>query len=247
MDKDNKDRTGMRLQLYMARCGVASRRKCEEIIAEGRVKVDGRTVVKPGTIITDQQVILDGRPLNLVKENVYIALNKPTGYLCSNADAEGRPLAVDLVKNAYSGRLYNVGRLDFLSSGLIFFTNDGDFTKQVTHPSAQVEKEYLVETREEIPEDFLKQCKKGLTVEGVHYRIKHYTYKAPNRVRLTLTEGKNREIRNLFMFKRMKIKKLHRLRIGGVVLKGMGAGEYRFLSRKEVDSLMKSAKKKEDR
>jgi len=238
MDK----REGIRLQLYMARCGVASRRKCEEIIAEGRVKVDGRTMVKPGTLISDEEVTLDGRPLKMTKKMVYFALNKPTGFLCSNADAEDRPLAVSLMKNAFSGRLHNVGRLDFLSSGLIFFTNDGEFTKKISHPSSEIEKEYIVETREKIPEEFLLQCKKGLTIEGVHYRIKNYFYKAPNRVSLTLTEGKNREIRNLFMYKRMKIKKLHRVRIGSVLIKSLGPGDYRYLTQKEVDSLMKNRK-----
>ena len=232
----DKPKEGLRLQLYMARSGVASRRKCETIIAQGRVRVDGFRVVKPGTIVTDEEVTLDGRPLRPVKNHVYIALNKPSGYLCSNADPQGRPLAMDLLRNAWSSRLHNVGRLDFLSSGLIFFTNDGGFTRLISHPSAQIEKEYLVETREDIPEDFLKQCKKGITLDGIHYRIQRYTYKAPTRVKLILIEGRNREIRRLFMHKRMKIRKLHRLRIGRVGIKGMGSGEYRFLSRKEIDS-----------
>lgn len=244
MDK----RETMRLQLFMARCGVASRRKCEEIIAEGKVKVNGKTVTKPGTLVEpEDQITLDGRNINLVKTPVYLALNKPSGYLCSNNDDQGRPLAIELVKNAYTGRLYNVGRLDFLSTGLIFFTNDGDFTKIITHPSAEIEKEYLVETREDIPEEFMQQCKKGLTIEGVHYRIKHYQYQAPNRVKLVLTEGKNREIRNLFQFKRMKIKKLHRVRIGDVHLKGLAPGTYRYLTRKEIDGLIKQARRQKEK
>ena len=240
---DEEIREGVRLQVYMARCGVASRRKCEELIAQGTVKVDGRTVKVMGYLVSEgQEVTCNGRKLFPVKKHVYIALNKPTGYLCSNYDGENRPLAVDLLKGVYNGRLYNVGRLDFLSSGLIFFTNDGEFTRKVSHPSSRIEKEYVVETREEISEEFLQQCKKGLTVEGVHYRIQHYKRKTPNKVHLVLTEGKNREIRNLFMHQRMKIKKLHRIRIGSVNIKGIPQGQYRYLSVKEIDSLMGGSK-----
>lgn len=235
----DRRKEGLRLQLYMARSGVASRRKCEFIIAQGRVRVNDQRVTQPGVIITDEEVTLDGRTLKPLKTYVYLALNKPKGYLCSNSDPQGRPLAVDLLKNTWPSRLYSVGRLDFLSSGLIFFTNDGDFTRCVSHPSAKIEKEYLVETREEIPEDFLKHCKKGLTVNGIHYRIQGYTYLSHKRVKLVLTEGRNREIRRLFLHRRLKIKELHRLRIGRIGICGLKSGEYRFLSSKEVSSFTK--------
>ncbi len=239
MDK----KEGIRLQAYMAHCGVASRRKCEEYIAAGRVKVDGKTMAKMGCIITDQDVTFDGKPITPVKKMIYFAINKPPAYLCSNSDPEGRKLAVDLLKDVYSGRLYNVGRLDFLSSGLIFFTNDGEFTRKVSHPSSEIEKEYVVETREKITREFLESCKKGLYVKGVKYKIERWEQKTPFKVRLVLIEGKNREIRNLFMSQRMKIKKLHRIRIGNVNIKGIPSGQYRYLTKKEIDSLMKRKSK----
>ncbi|MBI9100816.1 MAG: rRNA pseudouridine synthase [Spirochaetales bacterium] len=234
---DNEE--GLRLQVYMARCGIGSRRKCEEYIADGRVKVDGRTMMKKGCRITDEKVSFDGRNIYPVTEMKYFALNKPTGYLCTSSDPEGRPLALDLLKDVYSGRLYNVGRLDFMSSGLIFFTNDGNFTKKVSHPSAQIEKEYVVETKEKIEKEFLEACKKGIIVKGVNYKIDRWEYKTPFKVKLILVEGKNREIRNLFMSQNMKIKKLHRIRIGGVRITGIPTGQYRFLTKKEIDSLVK--------
>ena len=240
---DNETEKGIRLQLYMAKSGVASRRKSEELISEGRVKVNGKTVTAMGFLVKDEVVSCDGKVIRPVKKHVYFMLNKPSGYLCSNKDDQGRPLAVNLLKGAYSGRLFNVGRLDFLSSGLIFFTNDGDFTKKVSHPSARIEKEYLVETKEDIPESFLQACKKGIVVEGIKYKIEQYTYKGANKVHLVLVEGKNREIRNLFMAQRMKIKKLHRIRIGAVSAKGLPTGQYRPLSQKEINLLLGSSGK----
>jgi 23S rRNA pseudouridine2605 synthase len=174
---------------------------------------------------------------------VYIALNKPVRYLCTSSDPEGRAMAIELVRTAWPGRVYNVGRLDFMSSGLIFFTNDGEFTKKITHPSSGILKTYLVETREDIPTEMLDQWKKGVTIEGVRYKIEEYNLKMPKRVSLTLREGKNREIRNLFNSKRFKIKKLHRTRIGNISIKGLKTGEYRFLTETEVNKLLKTGDK----
>jgi 23S rRNA pseudouridine2605 synthase len=126
MDKDNE----MRLQVFMAKSGIASRRKCESFISNGLVKVNGKIITEMGYKVNkEDSVIYNGKKYNLIKNKIYLALNKPQLYLCSNSDPQDRNLAVDLIKSDFQDRLYNVGRLDYLSTGLIFFTNDGDFTK----------------------------------------------------------------------------------------------------------------------
>lgn len=241
MDNEKNNKTeSIRLQVFLAKAGIGSRRKCEEYIVEGRVKVNGQTITALGTKVTEEDfVTYNGRQIKPVKDLVYLALNKPPQFLCSNSDPEGRPLAVDLLKGAYQGRLYNVGRLDFLSSGLIFFTNDGAFTKEITHPSHQIEKEYVVETKEPVLEEYLREFKNGINIRGVLYKIKSYQFLNTSKIRLVLTEGKNREIRNFFLEKRLKVKSIHRVRIGPIHIGKLAPGEFRYLSKTEVASLLK--------
>ncbi len=131
-------------------------------------------------------------------------------------------------------RLHHVGRLDFLSSGLIFYTNDGEFTRLVAHPSSQIEKEYLVETGRPVEEAFLRQYAKGMRVEDTVYRCKSYVLRGPKSVLITLTEGKNRELRKVFMSRNIRVKRIHRLRIGPVTLAGLPTGHFRRLNEREV-------------
>ncbi len=235
---DNKE--AIRLQVYLAHSGIGSRRKCEEFISQGRVSVNGKIVREQGIKITDDSVSFDGRPVYPAKKKIYLALNKPIRYVCTSDDPDGRPTALDLVKNAWPGRIYNVGRLDYMSSGLILFTNDGEFTKIITHPSSGVLKTYLIETREEIKDEDLEEWKKGVRVKGIKYQISDFSKKSPYKVEVTLAEGKNREIRNLFASRLYKIKKLHRIMIGNISIKGIKPGEYRYLNDKEVSRLLRS-------
>ncbi len=146
MDKTNKE---MRLQVFMAHSGLASRRKCELLISEGNVKVNGTVITQMGYRVSDNDIVTYmGKVLSINRSKIYLALNKPSLYLCSNSDPQGRPLAVELINKDFQERLYNVGRLDYLSTGLIFFTNDGDFTKTVAHPSSGIEKEYVTKLLE---------------------------------------------------------------------------------------------------
>ena len=244
MKKESKDEE-IRLQVYLAKSGVGSRRKCEEYISEGRVAVDGKLVFKQGEKIKiSQSVKFDGRAVYPDKKMVYIALNKPVRYLCTANDPENKSTAYELVKKAWPGRIYNVGRLDYMSSGLIFFTNDGDFTKIITHPASEIIKTYTVETREDIPLSLLEEWKTGVRIDGIKYKIEDFSLKTNKRVNLSLKEGKNREIRNLFNSKRYKIKKLHRIKIGNISIKGLRTGEYRFLTDAEVKKLIKLGEKK---
>jgi 23S rRNA pseudouridine2605 synthase len=230
----------IRLQVYLARSGVASRRRSEGYITEGRVAVNGRIVTELGTKVRlDDRIEVDGREVRPEAEKVYLALHKPKGYLCSSSDPFGRPLAVDLLEKSFPRlRLYNVGRLDLVSSGLIFFTNDGDFAETVMHPSSGFEKEYLVTTDKGIPEKVLDSFVSGVTIEGVSYRIEGYWLLNPRTVRLVLIEGKNREIRRLFEASSFEVLDLTRTRIGCVTLGGLEPGEHRSLTREEREYFM---------
>jgi len=232
----------IRLQVFMARCGVGSRRHCEEYIREGRVRVNGAVAILGSKVDTADRVFLDKKPLYPETKQVYLAVNKPAGTLCANSDSRGRPLLLDLLRDIPE-RIYHVGRLDFHSSGLIFYTNDGQFSKVVSHPSSNIEKEYLVEAKEAISEQNLLQYKRGLTVEGQHYRLSKYRYKTPRKVVLTLVEGKNREIRRVFRHFRIDLHRIHRIRIGCVLVRGIPESGYRMLSRQEVSWFLKREKK----
>jgi len=227
----------VRLHVFLSRAGIASRRKCEEFIAAGLVTVNGRVVLEQGfKVDAEDQVSFRNRRVYPTRRVLYIALNKPPKYLSTNSDPEGRPIALDLIKPVVDIRLYPVGRLDFLSSGLLFFTNDGEFARRVSHPSSRVEKEYLVETKREIPETFLTEYRKGISVEGELYRLKSFRIQSPTSAVLVLEEGKNREIRKVFASRGLYPKRIHRTRIGSVTVKGLAPGKFRNLTAKEVAS-----------
>jgi len=231
----------MRLQVFMARCGIASRRRCEEYILEGRVTVNGQRAAIGSKVAPGDRVFFDRKRLELEKDKAYLAVNKPRGYLCSNEDARGRPLVAGLLQRI-PYRLFHVGRLDLQSSGLIFYTNDGDFAKLVSHPSSAIEKEYRVECAHDVPEELLKKYQKGITVEGQRYRLKRYRYKSPRSLSLTLIEGKNREIRKVFELFRITLRSIHRVRIGCVTDDGIPVGSYRRLEAAEIQWFIKRRK-----
>jgi len=228
----------VRLQVYVARAGVASRRASGEIIAAGRVGVNGAVVREPGSrVFPGDSVTLDGRPLRPEARRLYVALNKPPGYICSSGDPQGRPLALDLLPEA-GERLYGVGRLDFMSCGIIFFTNDGEFAARLGHPGFGTEKEYIVEATGHIPDETVAAFENGITIDGESYRAKRADRIGSRCVRIVLTEGKNREIRRVFSHFRLHPLRLRRVRIGPVRLGSLAEGESRPLAADEVAALM---------
>jgi 23S rRNA pseudouridine2605 synthase len=240
--KESED--GIRLHVYMARCGVGSRRFCEQLIRDGRVAVNSRIITQLGFRVSgDSEVKLDGRKLKAVERKVYIALNKPAGYLCSNVDREGRPLALDLLKGLETSRLFHVGRLDYMSSGIIFYTNDGAFAQIVSHPSYEIEKVYRVETVQPIRECDLQSFQKGIVVDGERFRLMRFQQQQDRVAYLTLIEGKNREIRHVFRQMGYQLKKVHRVKIGIVSVKGLASGQYRLLSSREREWFLRKARK----
>ena len=229
----------LRLQVYLAHCGVASRRASEKIILDGRVSVNGNIITELGTKVTfKDSVSVDGKEIHLETTKRYILLNKPAGYVCSSSDEKGRAVAADLLKEKYSERLYNVGRLDMYSKGMILFTNDGDFAKKLSHPSSQMEKEYIVETSQDIPENFPSDFQKGFRIDGVFYKCKKCFILKPRKVKIILVEGKNREIRNVLEAANIGTKSLVRVRIGNVLLNDLKPGESRELTNDEVQGLL---------
>jgi 23S rRNA pseudouridine2605 synthase len=225
----------IRLQVYLARCGVGSRRSCETLIRHARVTINGAPVTAMGTKVAEGDLVtLDGRKVTPSKRSIYLALHKPRGFLCANADPQGRPLASKLFSSAIHERLFHVGRLDFLSTGLILYTNDGEFAKIVAHPAARIEKEYLVETGRAIEEDFLRRYSKGMRVGEVIYRCTSYVLRGPHSALITLVEGKNRELRNVFASRNIRLKRVHRLRVGPLTLRGLPPGHFRRLTEREV-------------
>jgi len=230
----------IRLQVYLSHAGIASRRAAEDIIAKGRVSVNGVIVNSKGSKVEEGDIILlDGKPVQTEKCKHYFALNKPPGFICSSSDPQGRPLALSLLPSSITERLYNVGRLDYQSCGLIFFTNDGSFASRLGHPSSQLEKEYLVEATGIIPDEVIEAFTNGITIEGEYYKAKSAQRTGRKSMRIILIEGKNREIRRIFSHFHLHSCLLRRVRIGSIVLGTMPEGESRLLTQEEIDYFKK--------
>lgn len=247
MPANETEKEQTRLQVYLAHCGVASRRASEKIILDGRVTVNGQVVVELGTKVTSSdKVCVDGKEISLEENKRYVLLNKPSGYICSSNDEQGRQRAIDLLTDSYSERLYNVGRLDMFSSGLIIFTNDGDFAARLSHPSSELEKEYVVDSSLPLPRGLCDEFMKGLRVDGTFYKCKAAKELNSHRMQIVLVEGKNREIRRVFESKGVAIKRLVRVRIGNIEMNKLAPGDHRDLTPAEVKGLLAICKQRED-
>ncbi len=230
-----------RLQKLLARAGVASRRVCEELIAGGRVMVDGHVVTTLGVKadLGAQDVRLDGRRLRPERLEYWI-LNKPKGVVCTNYDPAGRPRPIDLVR-ATKVRLFPVGRLDAASKGLLLMTNDGEFANRLTHPRYGVPKTYLATVGGHVTAADIRRMVRGVHLaEGrtraaeVHV-VKRGRFRS--RLRITLREGRNRQIRRVLARLGHPVRELVRTRIGRIALRGLRAGEARRLTDKEIQYL----------
>lgn len=232
----------MRLQAYLAKCGVASRRGSEELIQMGRVMVNNKTIREMGVKVDEKDVVqVDGETVELCEKLYYIALNKPKGFVCTNYDPNETMYARDLINMKDTHLLFHVGRLDKESNGLILFTNDGKFGNAMMHPKYEVEKEYLVKLDRNVEIEDLNKALQGLYIDMPKpYRIKRYDLipRTKQFIKVTLTEGKNREIRKIFSFLGYDVKSLTRIRIGCVELGDLEVGEWRNLKKEEVEGLL---------
>jgi len=229
-----------RLQVYLASAGLGSRRSCEKLITSGRVTINGQPAMLGQSVFPDDKVLLDGKLVVPQERKRYILLYKPRGYLSSMNDPESRALAIDLLKSACPERVYNVGRLDQWSEGLLLFTNDGELALKMVHPSNNLEKEYEVETDKNLPPDFAQRFETGVEIDGVRYTAKAVSMTGARSARITLIEGKNREIRRVLEFFGLRALSLKRVRIGNLVIGSMTPGEYRELADAEIQNLQKS-------
>jgi len=230
----------MRINKFISSCGVASRRKADELIEKGKVKVNGEVLKNPGYDVLKNDVVeVNGQVLANSEKLVYFMLNKPRGVICSNSDEKGRTTVIDLIK--CSERIYSVGRLDYDSEGLLLLTNDGELSYKLTHPKNEVEKTYLVRIYGSILESELAVLRNGVKIDGVKYskcKIKVLSIdKTSTKLEIIIHEGKNREIRKMLDFIGKKVILLKRMKIAELKLGSLNRGEYRELKPFEIDYL----------
>lgn len=237
-----------RLQKILANFGIASRRKAEEFISEGRVKINGR-VAKLGDKCDENidEILLDDTPIKVENKRVYYLLNKPKGYISTAKDERGRKTVLDLAPKEF--RIYPVGRLDCDTEGLLILTNDGELTNALIHPSFEIEKTYIAKVAGNLTADKLKLLQKGIMLEDgmtAPAKVKVLEKGQDFKVEITIHEGRNREIRRMFAAVSCKVKALKRIRFANITLEKLDEGKYRELTDKEVEGLYALAKKNND-
>lgn len=235
-----------RLQKYLANCGIASRRKCEELILQGKVSVNGKIITELGTKINPEndKIEYNGKEVKQVDNKIYILLNKPIGYVTTVKEQFGRDKITDLVK--VKERLVPVGRLDMYTSGAIILTNDGDFVYKVTHPKNEVTKTYTVTLKGQVSDEEIEQLRKGIMLDDGFTtspakvkRIMEDKENNKTRLEIIIHEGKNREVRRMCEAINKKVLALHRSKIGNINLDGLTIGKWRYLRENEINSLLK--------
>lgn len=232
----------MRLQKFMAECGVASRRSAEKMIEDGRVYVNGELIDYMGYIVDVENdvVEVDGREIALEKKKHYIVLNKPKNYVTTVSDEFDRPTVMQLVKDI-GERIYPVGRLDFDTTGLLIMTNDGDFANILAHPRHTVNKTYIARVDKILGKEQLEILQKGVFLDGVKTApAKAENIKNPQKgfeVKITIHEGRNRQVRRMLEAVGVNVLALKRISVGGVTLGNLPEGKWRRLSDAEINKL----------
>ena len=230
----------MRLQRYLAICGIGSRRKCEEFIKEGRVKIDGKVIKELGIKIEpEKNIILFDNKTVKPEEKIWLILNKPPMYICSSNDPENRPSYLDLIPQNF-GRLQTVDRLEYMSEGLLLVTNDGELSYKITHPKYGIKKIYEIETLKEFTNKKIKLLKKGIRSNNETLKIvdikQQFNLKDPCYI-ITLGEGTYKHIRRMMKEINMSIKSLKRISIGPIEIGNLKKGQYRELTKEEISNL----------
>ena len=233
-----------RLQKYLAECGIASRRKCEEYILQGKVQVNGKTITELGVKVNPEKdkITFEGKNVKQEDKKVYILLNKPIGYVTTSDEQFGRDKVLDLVK--VRERVVPVGRLDMYTSGALILTNDGDFVYKVTHPKHEITKTYTVTVKGIIQNEEVEQLKNGVKIDDYITRpakvkiLKTDEEKDISRLEITIHEGKNRQVRKMCESVGRKVIALHRSKIGNIGVKDIDLGKWRYLKSFEVKTLI---------
>ena len=233
-----------RLQKYLAECGIASRRKCEEYIIQGKVQVNGKTITELGVKVNPEKdkITFEGKNVKQEERKVYILLNKPIGYVTTSDEQFGRDKVLDLVK--VRERVVPVGRLDMYTSGALILTNDGDFGYKVTHPKHEITKTYTVTVKGIIKNEEVEQLRKGVKIDDYTTRpakvkiLKTDEEKDISRLEITIHEGKNRQVRRMCESVGRRVIALHRSKIGNIGVKDIELGKWRYLKDFEVKTLI---------
>ena len=233
-----------RLQKYLAECGIASRRKCEEYITQGKVQVNGKTITELGVKVNTEKdkITFEGKNVKQEERKVYILLNKPIGYVTTSDEQFGRDKVLDLVK--VRERVVPVGRLDMYTSGALILTNDGDFVYKVTHPKHEITKTYTVTVKGIIKNEEVEQLRKGVKIDDYTTRpakvkiLKTDEEKDISRLEITIHEGKNRQVRRMCESVGRRVIALHRSKIGNIGVKDIELGKWRYLKDFEVKTLI---------
>lgn len=236
-----------RLHKALARAGVSSRRAAEQLILEGRVRVNGQVIDRLGAKVDldKDQVFVDGRKVGLIhedrQEKVYFLLHKPPNTLTTTKDDRGRKTVLDIVSGASHGRIYPVGRLDFDAEGALLLTNDGDLAHKLTHPRFAVPKTYMAKVKGRPAEDKLEKLRRGIYLEDGPTKAAHVdiaqSAKRNTWVEITVTEGRNRLVKRMFWRIGHPVMKLVRVQFGSLGIEGLRQGDYRPLTKKEVQTL----------
>lgn len=237
----------IRVQKFLSEAGICSRRKAEELILQGKIKVNGKIINELGTKINPDKDIIEynGKKVNKnVQKHVYILLNKPIGYVTTTNDQFGRPTVLDLVK--INKRVLPVGRLDMYTSGALILTDDGEFINKVTHPKHEITKSYIATVKGIVSKEDIEKLKKGVNIDDEYVTseakakiIKIDNEKDISRIEIVIHEGKNRQVRKMCEAIGKKVLALHRTKIGRIEAKSIKLGAWRYLSEKEIESLIK--------
>jgi len=227
-----------RLNKVLAHCGIGSRRKCEQLIFDKQIYLDGEVCTVPQTKVDPQKqtIVYQGKVLSLVDSPLYFALNKPEGYVCSNKRLGRQKLVIDLFQQEAT-RLFSIGRLDKMTCGLLIVTNDGSLTHKVAHPSFAIEKEYLVKTDQTISPEHLLRLREPCYIEGQQVTAKQVKKIRKNSLSITLLDGKKHEVRLLCAQARLSVLLLQRIRIGNLRLGSLPIGAYKALLPRQIDAL----------
>jgi 23S rRNA pseudouridine2605 synthase len=233
------DITGVRLQKYIADCGVASRRRGEELIKEGKVSVNGKIITELGVkVIPGRDIVaVEGKDIKPENKKVYILLNKPEGYITTADEQFGRPSVMDLIKDVKQ-RVFPVGRLDMDTSGLLILTNDGDFAYKLTHPKHNVRKKYIAEVKGIPDGSKLNKFRKGLTIDGTltaHAEIRIVSSRGKFSIlEIVIHEGRNRQVRKMCAEIGHPVVSLKRIEIGRLGINDLPEGKWRYLKKEEL-------------
>ena len=222
--------------------GVASRRASDKLIEDGVVKINGKVCSLGDEVdVSSDSVTVNGRPVNTVKKFDYYIMNKPKGYVCTVKDDKDRKTVMELLPQS-AKRLFPVGRLDYDTEGLLILTNDGELTYKLTHPKNEVPKTYLVKTEKPVSDEDLQKLRSGVVVDGVKTKKCNVrlieTSKTGSKLHITITEGRNRQVRKMFEAVNNCVDFLKRIKIGELKLTGLDRGEVRQLTAREVDYLL---------